>query len=337
MKAGTMGELILARSVIKHIRRHNKSVERGAGIGNDASCINFSDSKKHILQTEAVSEIPYIAWVKAVNNLAAAGGIPIGVRLTALLPEDISEPLIKRYMAEFNSLADAARLQIVGGHTQVGRAYLHPSFVVSMTGIYGSFIPDVKKVVPGDEIVMTKYTGLMGTDIIARARLEELKNVYAESYVRGAFFERELYSIESEARIADDEDFGIRYMHDVSHGGVYGALWQLGVATGYGIEADNSRIPVRQETIEVCEYFNINPYMLDGTGSLLMTARDGDAVVRRMNDMGINAAVIGKVTKSSERVIKTGSEKRFLTPICGDEIYKVMSDLSLISDEPSKN
>lgn len=336
MKAGTLGELNLVRSVIKHIRRHNKSLVKGAGVGNDAACVRISDTDKYIFQTEAVSETPYIAWTKAMNNLAASGGNPVGVRLTALLPENVREPFIKQYMAEFNKLADESETQIMGGHTETGRAYAYPSFVVGVTGTSDAYIQDVKSIVPGDEIVMTKYAGLMGTDIIARSHIDSLTTRYAESYVRGAFFDRELYSVRKEAQIAHDDTFGIKYMHDVSHGGVYGALWQLGAGTGHGIVADNSKIPIRQETIEVCEFFNINPYMLDGTGSLLMVAKHGEAVVQCLNDMGINAEIIGNVTESKERIVNTGTEKRFLTPISGDEIYKVMSGISMLScDEPN--
>jgi hydrogenase expression/formation protein HypE len=33
-------------------------------------------------------------------------------------------------------------------------------------------------------------------------------------------------------------------------------------ASGVGLEIDLKKIPVRQETIEICEFFGINPYEL---------------------------------------------------------------------------
>lgn len=46
---------------------------------------------------------------------------------------------------------------------------------------------------------------------------------------------------------------GVHAMHDVTEGGIFGALWEMGAASGVGIVADLDKIPIRQETIELCE------------------------------------------------------------------------------------
>ena len=56
-------------------------------------------------------------------------------------------------------------------------------------------------------------------------------------------------------------------MHDVTEGGIYGALWELAEASGVGLEIDLKAIPIRQETVEVCEQFHLNPYQLISSGS----------------------------------------------------------------------
>lgn len=42
------------------------------------------------------------------------------------------------------------------------------------------------------------------------------------------------------------------------------------------------KIPVRQETIEICEFFGINPYELISSGSMLMAAADGNLLVNEL-------------------------------------------------------
>lgn len=326
MEKGTLGELMLTRSVIKHIRRHSKTVELGAGVGNDYSCVRLSEklgdlSDIRIVNAEAVSETPNIAWVKALNNLAVSGGEPLGVRIIVMLPVDTEEQQLKFFMSEFNELADSAKLQIMGGHTCVSEAYVSPSFCVTSVGAMGPYKSDTKGIKSGFDIVMTKYTGVMGTDILARENYADLRERFSESYIRGAFADKKSFSVSDEAYLAANGDLGVKYMHDVSHGGVYGALWQLGVGIGCGLEVDHSKIPVKQETIELCEFYNLNPYMLDGTGSLLIVANNGINVVQCLHAENIDAAVIGKVTEVKERVIIAGSEKRFLSPVKGDEIY----------------
>ena len=52
-------------------------------------------------------------------------------------------------------------------------------------------------------------------------------------------------------------------------------------------------IPIRQETIEICEFFNINPYLLDATGCLFVVVEDGEITVQiarrfiRQNQFGL--------------------------------------------------
>ncbi|MBQ9278864.1 MAG: hypothetical protein IJ224_09570 [Lachnospiraceae bacterium] len=344
MELGTLNELVNTRSVIKHIRKHNKDMKQGAGIGNDFSLVN------DVVSCEGVSANPYIAWVKAMNNLAVSYAKPIGVRLVMLLPGSVSEADIKLYMKGFNSLADEEDIQILGGHTEVGRAYNHASFVVT---VYGSLIDTVKddnkKIKPGDRIIMLGYAGLMGTDIIARSKRDELGKRFALSYIEGAYFNKDEYAIRDKVRILVDI-FGkdVLYMHDVSHGGIYGALWQLGVKIKHGISVNHANIPIKQETVEICEFFDINPYMLDGTGAVIAVVRDesencADKAVsgkgidgvdseKRTEDMkfkkGLVVATIGRITDDNDKVVMLGDEKnpeqRFLSPVKGDEIYKVI-------------
>jgi hydrogenase maturation factor len=112
-------------------------------------------------------------------------------------------------------------------------------------------------------------------------------------------------------------------MHDVTEGGIFGALWEVAEGSGCGLEINLLDIPIRQETVEVCEEFGINPYELISSGSMLITTPDGLGVVRQLQKAGINAAVVGKVTKGNDRVLLSGDEKRFLEPPKSDELYKI--------------
>ena len=112
-------------------------------------------------------------------------------------------------------------------------------------------------------------------------------------------------------------------MHDASEGGVFGALWEMAERSGVGLQIDMKEIPVRQETIEICNYLNISPYELMADGSLLIACRSGHKLMRELLEAGINAAVIGTVTEGNDRCLLNGEEKRFLEPAREDEIYKI--------------
>ncbi len=322
MEQGTLGELYLTRSVTKHIRKKNKAVASGAAVGNDYARVSLNGD---LICTEAVAADPLIGWVKAFNNLAVSGAVPIGVRITLLLPPDVSEKEIKDCMGCLNSLADKACIQILGGHSQVSTAYAIPSVCVQVYGEAGAFCLCREKIKEGYDIVMTGYTGLMGASLVAKKRSDELLGRFSASYVEDMLADWKSYSISPAARIL--EKCGACYMHDVSCGGVYGALWQLGAGIKKGITIDNFKIPIRQETVELCEFYDINPYMLDGTGALLAVTQHGQAAVEELSREGIMSRVIGKVASGKERVVTVGEDKRFLEPPKGDEIYKVLNIL----------
>ena len=117
---------------------------------------------------------------------------------------------------------------------------------------------------------------------------------------------------------------GVSAMHDVTEGGIFGALWEMAESSGIGLTIDLKKIPVRQETIEVCEFFGINPYELISSGSMLMASQDGNQLVQDLERAGIPAVVVGKATAGNDRVLLNGEEQRFLEPPKTDELYRVV-------------
>lgn len=327
MEQGTLGELYLTRSVIKHIRKHNKEVVAGSGVGKDYSLIKTGSG--FMVQSEAAALSPYIAWIKALNNFKVSGGCVSGVRICYMLPVDTEEGKLKEYAGEFNSLADKWRIQIVGGNTLVSAAYNAPSFLVEVLGTVKEQIVLPLKAKADYQIVMAGCSGILGTNLIVGNKKEELEKRFAPSYVESCRFSDEEYSVApvAEKAMCYSSEVELAYMHDVSFGGVYGALWQLGEALNLGVSVEHRSIPIRQETVEVCNFFDINPYMLDGTGALLAVAKEGDKLAEYLSQEGYKASVVGRLTQNKDRVVilNDEGEKRFLAPIKGDEIYKVIA------------
>ena len=68
-------------------------------------------------------------------------------------------------------------------------------------------------------------------------------------------------------------------MHDLSRGGIHSAIWQLSEKVGMGVEVYMDKISIRQETIEVCEIFTINPYKLISNGAFFALCENGEKLV----------------------------------------------------------
>ena len=130
-----------------------------------------------------------------------------------------------------------------------------------------------------------------------------------------------LLSVVPEGRIA--AQMGATAMHDVTEGGIYGALWEMAEASGVGLEIDLKAIPIRQETVELCEVMGLNPYYLISSGSMLIATDHGHDLVRELQKAGIHASVAGKVTRGNDRVVLNGEDRAFLERPRTDELYKI--------------
>lgn len=104
----------------------------------------------------------------------------------------------------------------------------------------------------------------------------------------------------------------------------------MAAAANVGLSVDLKEIPIKQHTIEVCEYFNLNPYMLRSGGTLLFACANGARIVEQLQKAGVAAAVIGQTTSGNDRLIRYDDEARFLEPPKMDEYYKVQADISEI-------
>ncbi len=327
MKVGKVPEAVLKRSVLKQIRTDRPEVLLGASVGEDCAAVALQEDEMFVLSTDPITgtakDIGHLAIQITLNDLASAGAEPIGVMLTFLLPEKLSEAKLRAMMEQAEEAAHAANVQIMGGHTEVTRVVNQP--VISVVGVgkakKGRLI-STAGARPGMDVIVTKWIGLEGTSIIAKEKEAELLTRYPKALVDEAkAFDRYL-SVLPEAATAVKS--GVSAMHDVTEGGIFGALWEMAESAGVGLEIDLKKIPIRQETVEVCEFFDVNPYELISSGSMLMAAADGNGLVRALEAEGIHAMCIGKVTQGNDRVIVSGEERRFLEPPKTDELYRVV-------------
>lgn len=322
MKIGKVSESVLKRSVLRQLKTKNENVICGAGVGDDCAIFALSDTGKlascvqegmiYVSGELAAHDIAMEHLIqKCVNNLVTSGAQPFAVTIALLLPETLEEPQLKAIMAEAENVCRSYSMQIAGGQTRVSSAVNAPVAVV--TG-YGKIIEDNYRTAAaakqGQDIVISKWIGLEGTARLAKQYREQLLSRYPAYLVEeAAGFDRYL-SIVPEAATAMKS--GVCAMHDVSEGGIFGALWELAEGAGVGLTIDLKKLPLRQETVEVCECCNVNPYELQSGGCLVMTTEDGLGLVAALEAQGIPAVVVGKLTDSNDRIILNEDEVRFM-------------------------
>ena len=328
MKIGKVSESILKRSVFSQIKTKRKEVLVGAGLGEDCAALKLENGEIFVISTDPITgtakDVGKLAVHITANDIASSGAEPIGIMLSLLLPEWVTEREMKEIMGQVEDACHVLNIQIMGGHTEVTKAVNQP--VMTVTGVgkidQGSLL-STRGAKPGQDIILSKWIGLEGTSIIAKEKEKELLNRFPKHMIERAKEFDQYLSIIPEAKIG--VEMKVSSMHDVTEGGIFGALWEMAEASEVGLEIDLKEIPVKQETIEICEYFLLNPYCLISSGSLLMAGDNGYEVVRELKKAGIHGAVIGKAVKGRDRVVINDNERRYLEPPKSDELYKVMS------------
>lgn len=327
MEIGKVPENVLKRSILKQIKTKRPEVLVGADVGEDCAIIGLQPDEVMVLSTDPITgttkEMGRWAVMISANDIASSGAEVVGVLVCALLPPRIREIKIRELMQEIEACCQELNIQVVGGHTEVTDAVNRP--VLSVTGI-GKVKKDrmlpTKGAKPGQDIVITKWAALEGTAILAKEKEEELLQKFPAFLIEEAKGYSQYLSIIKEAAIAGKSN--VSAMHDITEGGVFGALWEMAESAGVGLTIDLKKIPIKQATVEICNYFDVNPYEMMSSGSLMLAADNGYDLVRVLEEVGIHAAVIGKVTEGNDRVVTNGEETRFLEPPKTDQLYKAL-------------
>jgi len=177
----------------------------------------------------------------------------------------------------------------------------------------------------GQDIVLTKWIGMEGMLRILEEKEAELKTRFSTSFLKQISSYKSQVFAQKEIEIARKN--GVKHIFQVGEGGVFAGLWNLAKEMGTGLEADLKKIPVLQETVEVCEFFRLNPYQLTSAGTMLMVTEDGESLVEILNEQGIPAVLIGKLTDNNDKILKNGEEVRYLDRPAPDEIMKIFENV----------
>lgn len=327
MDIGKVPNDILKNIILDKIRYSRDEVLIRPKIGEDCSALDFGQYAC-VLSTDpitgAANEIGRIAVHISCNDIASCGVQPLGLMVTILAPPGASEKDLETIMTQICETAADLGVDILGGHTEVTDAVNR--FVIMGTAV-GKVLKEhmvsTSGAKAGDSIVITKSAGIEGTAIIAHDREEELVKVFGKAVVeRAKSFINEV-SVVKEGVVAGE--FVVNSMHDVTEGGVLGAIWEVAEASEVGVVIYKESIPVEPETLLISRYFGINPYKLISSGSMIITCREGENLVKKLAENSIKATVIGKITEAKERLLIDGSAVEPIKQPESDELYKALA------------
>lgn len=310
MKAGKLDFDDLRKIILdnKTVRRSEVKVRND--IGEDCSIIDFDDYEA-IFSTDPITganeNIGKLAVHINCNDIASSGGEPIAIMVTILAPTTSTLEEINRVMSEIDDEAAQIGVEIIGGHTEVTSAV--NKMIISVTVIGKNFKGKSIKTAGArldDDVIVTKTIGLEGTYILINDYEERVRKILSEEEIKLGKSLINKISVLGEGKIGGE--LGVNSMHDITEGGLLGGLFEMAMASNKGFIIYNDKIPILDVTRKVCEEFKIDPLKLISSGSMLITTSDGNKLIRKFNEHGIEASIIGKITEKGAILVDRNKE-----------------------------
>ncbi len=329
LKTGKLDSDLLKKLVFDKITYRSDDVKVRPGIGEDCAVMDFGDYDC-VMSTDpitaAVSDIGRLAIHITCNDIASNGVQPLGIMLAVMLPEGTDENDVGHIMGQAAETAGNLGVEVIGGHTEITPAVNQPVIVSTAIGKTCSGTSQSgNDMMPGDYIMVSKSIGLEGSGIIACDYEERLRGILTEEEIIRAKSFLDLVSVVPEG--VEAGKIGTHGMHDVTEGGIMGAVWEMCQISGTGALISEGKIPVEPETKKICKYFDIDPARLISSGSMvIVTAEDRkDDMLAAMDKAGIKCTVIGRVAERDFGIMKeSGGNLTEIEPPYADEIYKVV-------------
>lgn len=327
MEVGKLKASDLKELIFDNIEERRSEILTDPKIGGDCAVVDFGEKVAHI-STDPITGTSEGLGKLAVNincnDIATAGVEPVGIMLTILAPEGTTKEEIDRVMKDANEECKRLNVSIIGGHTEITRAV--NQMVASVTAIGIGEKKDYKareEVVEGDILILSKGVGIEGTGIIAYEKEKEIEEKLGRDVLERGKAMLDKTSVVREGIIASKIAKG---MHDVTEGGVLGALWEMSEFYNLGVEVYREKLKIDSSTKEICGYYNIDPLKLISSGSMLIVVskeRLGE-IEGKLKKENIEFENIGRVRGDNSKILISGCSMIEIPEPESDELYKVV-------------
>jgi hydrogenase maturation factor len=232
------------------------------------------------------------------------------------LPPTLTEQDFTTYWNYIHQYCNAIGVAITGGHTgsiEGQNSTIAGGGTMLLTAPLSEILLS-KKAQASNVIIVTKDCALSSAAILAMSFPETVKNKLGkEVYEQGCELFYQTSSLpEALIAAAPNHNQEITAMHDVTEGGVLGAIYEMAIASGNGVLIDNELLPMNPTQQSICNLFNIDPRFCIGAGSMVIAAKKEHSqhVMRRLHQNGIKATIVGEFTDKTQgyKLIGNGTE-----------------------------
>jgi hydrogenase expression/formation protein HypE len=268
-------------------------------------------------------DIGSLAVNGTVNDLAVAGGQPIGLSAAFILEEGFPIAELEVLVRSMRVAADLAGVAIVAADTKVVEHGKADGLFITTSGV-GVVAHDIElapdRIQAGDAVLVSGPIGDHGIAVMsARDGLDFQTTVVSDSAPLNG-----LVAAMLEGRGA------IRCMRDPTRGGLATVINELAKSSSVEIRIEETAVPVRQGVRAACEILGLDPLYVACEGRLvaIVDNRDAESVLlaMRRHPLGSESCRIGTITGSglARVLVRTAfGTTRLLDVLAGAQLPRI--------------
>ncbi len=267
-------------------------------------------------------DIGKMAVCGTVNDLAVSGAEPEYIAASFIIEEGFPLNDLKRIVRSMSKEALKAGVRIVTGDTKVVEKGKCDKLFITTSGIgildqEKEFISTGREIKPGDRIIIN---GSLGNHAIAV--LGARNNLGFTTPVTS-----DCASLNHLIKSVLDKCKRIRFMRDITRGGLSTVLNELVEMCRYGIKINESSIPVDEPVKGLCEMLGFDPLFLANEGKVLFVVGKVEAEkvlnILRTDPLGMDSSIIGEIVPDK------GNQVILNTMVGGSRILDMPSGMQL--------
>jgi hydrogenase expression/formation protein HypE len=243
-----------------------------------------------------------LAVCGTINDLAVSGAHPEYIAVSFIIEEGFPEDDLVLIAESMGEAAREAGVKIVTGDTKVvDKGKCDKLFITtSGVGIIDSNLRHIsagERVKPGDKVIINGSLGNHAIAVLgARKNLSFSTSVISDCASLNHLIRKVLES--------SDE---IRFMRDLTRGGLSAVLNEFATMTSWDILINEISVPVDDPVKGVCEMLGFDPLSLANEGKVLIVAGEKDAgrvlEILRSDPLGKYSEIIGEIMPGKNAMV----------------------------------
>jgi hydrogenase expression/formation protein HypE len=268
-------------------------------------------------------DIGKLAICGTVNDLAVTGAVPKYISCGFIIEEGFPIEYLERILASMKSALDESGTAVVTGDTKVVEKGAADGIFINTAGVglmRENINMGIKTIRQDDVFIVNGTMGDHGLAVMAERESFPFKTAAKSDCAP-------LNGLIGAMLAAAPE---IRFMRDLTRGGLATVLNEIAAAANVGIEIDETAIPISISTAKFCEFLGLDPLYLANEGKLIaaVPADRAEAALEaaKSHPLGRNAAAIGTAVEKHPGKVAVRTRiggARILDMLTGDPLPRI--------------